>query len=183
MKIIGLNGSLRSQSLNRNLLQAAGDAFSDKVDFTALSLADIPLYNQDLDGDNPPASVATLKQAVTEADALLLATPEYNFGMSGVLKNALDWLSRPAFDAPLTGKPSTIITASMSPLGGVRAQEDCRRVLFGTHSPVMGGFEFLLGSAHKAFDDSGKLVDEDAIRRLQRHIEQFEGWVAEQGGR
>lgn len=180
MKIIGLNGSLRTRSLNRNLLQAAGDCFSESVDFQALSLGDIPLYNQDLDGDNPPAAVAALKRAVSEADGLLLATPEYNFGMSGVLKNAIDWLSRPAFNSPLTGKATTIITASMSPLGGVRAQEDCRRVLHGTHSPVMGGFEYLLGSAHQAFDDSGRLTDEDAKRRLQRHIEQFEHWVGQQ---
>ena len=170
MKILGINGSLRRDSLNLKLLQSAGDYFSGDVRFEILGLGDIPLYNQDLDGDNKPAPVVNLKQQISEADALLIATPEFNHSVPGVVQNAIDWASRPAFDSPLTGKRVGIVSASMSPIGGARAQAQLRTVMHGTLSPVYPSIEYLLGSAQDAFDDSGRLSDETAAKRLRRYI-------------
>lgn len=179
MKILGINGSLRRDSLNLKLLQSAGDYFSGDVRFEILGLGDIPLYNQDLDGDNKPAPVVNLKQQISEADALLIATPEFNHSVPGVVQNAIDWASRPAFDSPLTGKRVGIVSASMSPIGGARAQAQLRTVMHGTLSPVYPSIEYLLGSAQDAFDDSGRLSDETAAKRLRRYIEGFERWLGE----
>lgn len=177
MKILGINGSLRADSLNLKLLKAAGDYFGSDVTFEILNLGDIPLYNQDLDGDNKPAGVVNLKQKIEEADALLVSTPEFNHSIPGVLQNAIDWASRPAFDSPLTQKRVGILSASMSPIGGARAQATLRTVMNGTLSPVFPSIEYLLGSAHAAFDDSGALSDETAATRLKRYVEGFESWL------
>lgn len=180
MKILGINGSLRRDSLNLKLLKAAGDYFSAAINFEVLNLGDIPLYNQDMDGDNKPAAVNNLKQKISEADALLFATPEFNHSVPGVVQNAIDWASRPAFNSPLTGKPVGIISASMSPIGGARAQAQMRTVMNGTLSPVYPSIEYLLGSAHNAFDDNGVMIDDSAAARLQRYISGLESWLAGQ---
>ncbi len=177
MKIIGINGSLRQGSLNRHLLRIAGDAFSEQVDFTIVELGNIPLYNGDLDGDNKPAPVVSLKQLVDDADGLLIATPEYNYSIPGVLKNALDWVSRPAYKSPLAGKRCGILSASMSPIGGVRAQAHLRAVLAGTLSPVYPAPELSIGSAHEAFNDQGQLVDSSARRHIDTYVAGFEQWL------
>ncbi|WP_372809674.1 NADPH-dependent FMN reductase [Litorivivens sp.] len=180
MYILGINGSLRRQSLNLSLLKAAGDHLDQDTVFDIVSLADLPFYNEDLDGDNKPQPVVTFKQRIEDADALLFATPEFNHSVPGVLQNAIDWASRPAFNSPLTHKPTAILSASMSPIGGARAQAQLRTVLHGTLSPVYPSIEFLLGSAHQAFDDSGQLIDETAQTRLQRYITGFQEWLARQ---
>lgn len=179
MKILGISGSLREASLNTRLLHAALAHFSDAARTEVRSLAELPLYNQDLDGEDKPAAVVELKQRIAEADALLIATPEFNHSVPGVLQNAIDWASRPAFDSPLTGKPIGMISASMSPIGGARAQAQLRTVMHGTLSPVYPGLEFLLGSAHEAFDERDHLSDKTAQRRLTRYVEGFEKWLQE----
>ncbi len=180
MKVLGINGSLRRDSLNLKLLQSAGDYFSDQVSFDILSLSGIPLYNQDLDGDNKPATVISLKQKIEEADALLFATPEFNHSIPGVLQNTIDWASRPAFQSPLADKPFGVVSASMSPIGGARAQAQLRAVMTSALAPGYPSIEYLLGSAHEAFDASGQLTDETAASRLQRYINGFEDWVVRQ---
>ena len=178
MKILGINGSLRRDSYNLKMLKAAGDYFSERVSFDIVGLGDLPLYNQDLDGDNKPQAVAIFKERLESADALLFSTPEYNHSIPGVLQNAIDWASRPAFDSPLTRKPAGILSASMSPIGGARAQGQLRTVLNGTLSPVFPGRELLLAGAQNAFDASGKLTDADAQRHLGNYIRSFEHWLA-----
>lgn len=180
MKILGINGSLRRDSYNLKMLKAAGDYFSERVSFDIVGLGDLPLYNQDLDGDNKPQAVAVFKERIANADALLISTPEYNHSIPGVLQNAIDWASRPAFDSPLTGKPTGILSASMSPVGGARAQGQLRTVLNGTLSPVFPARELLLAGAHNAFDASGKLTDATTGRHMEDYIRSFEQWLTRQ---
>ncbi|HCS26091.1 MAG TPA: NAD(P)H-dependent oxidoreductase [Spongiibacteraceae bacterium] len=181
MKVLGINGSLRRDSLNLKLLKAAGDYFSENVEFEILSLGDIPLYNQDLDGDNKPAAVVNLKQKISDADALVFATPEFNHSIPGALQNAIDWASRPAFNSPLTGKATGMLSASMSPIGGARAQAQLHTVMASALAPIFPSIEYLLGSAHTVFDASGAMTDETAATRLERYIKGFEEWL-QQGG-
>ncbi len=177
MKILGINGSLRRDSLNLKLLKAAGDYFGKDVNFEIVNLGGIPLYNQDLDGDNKPAPVINFKQKISEADALLFALPEFNHSVPGVVQNAIDWASRPAFASPLAGKPVGIVSASMSPIGGARAQAQLRTIMNSALSPIFPSIEYLLGNAHSAFDAQGLLVDESAASLLQRYISGFEQWL------
>ena len=177
MRVIGICGSLRAGSLNRRLLVAAGERFSAAVDFEIAGLGDVPLYDGDLDGDEKPAAVAALREHIAGASGLLLATPEYNYGIPGVLKNAIDWASRPAFDSPLTGKRCGIVSASPGAIGGARAQAQLRAVLGGTLSPVYPSVEMLVPGAKDAFDEGGALVDETAARRLDRYVEGLEAWL------
>jgi len=129
-----------------------------------------------------PAEPERFRGLVSRSDALLFATPEYNFGIPGVLKNAIDWASRPAFDCPLTGKPAGILSASRSPVGGARAQGDLRLVLAGTLSPVFPHVDMLLPGAHEKFDETGSLTDAKTRDRLERYAGEFLEWVGRQRG-
>ncbi len=178
MNLLGISGSLRKQSLNTLLLQAAARVAQDEgASLQRQAIGDLPLYNGDLDGDDPPAQVKALKAAIGDADGLVIVSPEYNYGIPGVLKNALDWASRPGYQSVLAGKPTVIMSASMSIIGGARMQAHLKNVLGGTLTPVYPAPEFLLGTAHKAFDDDGRLVDEDTRKRLHRHLSGFLAWA------
>ena len=177
MKILGITGSLRKASFNTRLLNAAADMLPDGTDFSLQRLDDLDLYNEDLDTETKPFQVAAFIENIQNADALLFATPEYNHGIPGVLKNAIDWASRPAFKSPLKDKPCGILAASTSPVGGARAQADLMNVLASTLSPVYPSIELLLPLAHNCFDDNGLLVDENARRRLRRYVEGFVDWA------
>lgn len=178
MQLLGINGSLRQGSLNRKLLGCAQAILESRgAAVQTFDIDRIPHYNGDLDTDEPPESVAALKDAISAADALLIVTPEYNYGLPGVLKNAIDWASRPAFRSPLAGKPAAVLSASMSTLGGARAQAQLRAVLFGTLTPVYAAPEFLLATAQEAFDESGKLADEQTATRLERYLDGFLAWA------
>jgi len=177
MKIIGITGSLRKDSYNTWLLNAVAEMTPEGVTFQLQKIDQLCLYNEDLDNETKPEPVVSFLNNVRHADALLFATPEYNYAIPGGLKNALDWASRPAFQSPLKLKPCGIVSASKSPIGGARAQADLKNVLSSTLSPVYPAIEYLLGSAQKMFDDSGKLIDETAKRRLKRYIEGFIDWV------
>ncbi len=178
MKILGISGSLRAASLNSRLLEAARRLLPEGAEMEIFSsLADIPLYNADIDGDAKPQAVQALQQSIAACDALLFATPEYNYSIPGVLKNAIDWASRPAFKSVLARKPAAIVSASPGPLGGVRAHAHLRDVLAGTLTPVFLAPAFVLGSAQNAFDDAGRLVDETAQQRLTRYLAEFVDWA------
>src|SRR2546423_4408600 len=138
MRVLGFAGSLRRASYNRALIAAAHQLAPPAITIDTFELDDIPLYNGDLDVDGVrPFEVDRFKQAIAAADALLVATPEYNYSVSGVLQNALDWASRPAMKSVLAGKPVAIMGASPGAIGTARAQQQLKLVLMGTMSLVM----------------------------------------------
>jgi chromate reductase len=180
MKLLAISGSLRKGSFNTQLLKAAAEYAGDGVSIELFDLADIPFYNGDLDGDTRPAAVAALLDAIRKADGMLIATPEYNYSIPGVLKNAIDWASRPAFNSVMRDKPTGILSSSMSTLGGARAQIHLRDVLAATLTPFYLAPDFALPSAHTAFDKTGRLLDEGSRERLQSYMAGFTQWVTRQ---
>lgn len=176
MNIIGLSGSLRKDSFNTLLLKASGTYLPEDCDYQILS-ADLPLYDAGLDSDNPPEAIRAFKQKIADADGLLIATPEYNYSFSGVLKNAIDWASRPAFESPLKHKPIALLSASMSPTGGARAQAQLRPVLCGTLSVLYPSVDFLVPMAQKVFAEAGQIQDEVTANRLQKFISGYLAWL------
>lgn len=177
MNIIGISGSLREESYNTKLLKNAKMLFPDYIAFEIVSVNDIILYNQDMDGEKKPVAVAKLLMKIANASAILFATPEFNHSMSGVLKNAIDWASRPAFNSPLLNKPCGILTAAMSPVGGARAQIDLKNVLSSTLSIVYPAVDYLLPNAHEKFDDAGNINDTIALNRLRNYVEGLVTWT------
>lgn len=177
MKLLGISGSLRRGSFNTGLLEAGATLLPEGVEMTLFHCGDIPLYNKDLDTDNKPDSVRQLLQAIRYADGLVLACPEYNYSFSGVLKNALDWASRPAYTSVLANKPAAIVCASPGPVGGARAQVHLCQVLAATLSPVVPTPPFLVPLAQEKFSADGIFIDEDGKRRLARYLGDFVTWV------
>lgn len=177
MKLLAIPGSLRRASLNRALLEAAGELLPAGVTLVLEDLRELPLYDGDLDDDaSRPASVVALKQRVTEADAVLIATPEYNYGVPGVLKNAIDWASRPGYRSPFRDKPVAILSASPSPVGGARVQGQLKQVLLGMAAEVFPYPEFLVGGAHQKIVD-GRLIDENTRAHLRDMLAALVAWV------
>src|ERR1044072_9084332 len=161
MRILGLSGSLRADSHNTRLLRAAGELLpvhAELVHFDGLKA--IPPYDADDDGAARPESVHALAEAIRAADAVLVATPEYNRSIPGQLKNALDWMSRPLADSPLRNKPTAVVGASTGLFGAVWAQAEARKVLAAIGARVIDR-ELPLGMADSAFADDGSLLDED----------------------
>jgi chromate reductase, NAD(P)H dehydrogenase (quinone) len=156
--LIGISGSLRQASSNTAVLRTLQETLPAGVELTLLPLDAIPPYNQDLDGTQPPAAVHGLKQAIAACDGIVICSPEYNFGMPGILKNALDWASRPAFASPLKGKPVLLITCSPAITGGVRAQAQLRETLSGTLSRVITRPPVVIGAVHTKIEH-GRLTD------------------------
>ena len=162
-KLLGLAGSIRRASVSKAILQTLAEKVPANVSLTLHDLAEIPIYNQDLES-NLPASVAKLRQAIIDCDGMVIVSPEYNHGMSGVIKNAIDWVSRPGYASVLVNKGVAIITTSESPLGGARAQADLHKMFLSTLSRIAPGREVSIGNTQKTVVD-GKLVDETQIRR------------------
>jgi chromate reductase len=155
--VLGIAGSLRRGSYNRRLLRAAGGALPPGFRLELLEgLEALPAYDEAADVDPAPAAVRLLRERIGAADALLLATPEYNASVPGVLKNALDWASRPFPDNALRGKPVAVVGASTGPFGAVWAQADLRRVLVAIGADVLPA-ELAVARAHDAFADDGRL--------------------------
>ncbi|MFC5997020.1 NADPH-dependent FMN reductase [Pseudonocardia hispaniensis] len=164
--VCGIAGSLRKQSWNWMLLRAAALLAPDDIEVRlSKQLPDIPLFNEDLLVDEPPA-VGALRAEVAEADALMIATPEYNGGVPGVLKNVLDWLSLPLGRSVLEGKPVAIMGASPGRLGTARSQFELRNTFVFSRSPVLPGPEVLVSHADQHFDAAGRLTDQLAIDRI-----------------
>lgn len=177
MKLLAISGSLRKGSLNTHLLQAAIQALPNGVTAELVSIADIPVYNEDLDGEDKPDAVVRLKEAVAAADALLIATPEYNYALPGGLKNTLDWLSRPAFKSVLAHKPAAIMSASKGPTGGARAQGQLKLVLAAVLAEAYPAPEFIVPQAQQSFTEDGVLTDDNVKTRLQRFVNDYVAWV------
>ena len=172
-KILGLSGSLRGASTNTALLRSFGDALADDVDFELYDYRDVPLFNSDQD---TPASVVQLKQAITLASAVVIATPEYNHSIPGVLKNAIDWASRPAYKSPFAGKPVGVLSAAASFVGGARAQMHLKTILMGMNATVYSGPELLVGQSMNCVE-GGRVSDPDSLRRIQRNADEFSAWA------
>ena len=181
MKTLILLGSLRAASFSRKLALAAQAAAPDSMTFEIIDGRDVPLYNQDLDGEEKPAAVQVLLDQVTAADGLLFVTPEFNYGIPASLKNMIDWASRPAFKSPLKGKPALVMSQSVAPAGGARVWAQLTSVLGGTLTPTYLAPSFAVGASHEKFDESGVLTDDLTRMRLERTLADFERWAQSLG--
>ena len=177
LAVLGIAGSLRSASLNRALLRAAAEIAPQGLSIEPWALDDIPLYNGDVEATGDPEPVARFKAAIRGADALLFATPEYNHGVPGVLKNAVDWASRPPGGSPLNGKPVGIVGASPGITGTARGQSQLRQAFEFTNSFCMPQPELLVFKAHEKFDSEGRLTDAATGEFLRRYLAAFEAWT------
>jgi len=176
MKIVTISGSLRQKSFNTALLATLVSFEPDDVEFENAAIAELPLYNDDLTGD-ALLPVQRFRAQITAADGVLIATPEYNYGIPGPLKNAIDWASRPAYQAPFTQKPVGILGASMGVVGTARGQGQLKQVLLGMASQVFPYPEVLVGQSGKKFDVELRLVDEDTLKHLQKFLTTYLAWV------
>jgi chromate reductase len=166
VKILGISGSLRKGSYNGGLLEAAKKLLPANCSLEIFDLSDIPLYNQDKEAKLPKA-VVELKAKVRAADAILIATPEYNYSMPGVLKNALDWGSRPYGDNAWDGKPLAIMGASPGMLGTARAQYHLRQVFVYLNMHALNRPEVMVPAAHEKFDAKGRLTDAKTREKIK----------------
>jgi len=176
IKIVGIAGSLRRQSLNRGLLAAARELAPDGIDLQIHDLADIPMYNGDVEKEGIPAPVIRFAEAIANADALLVVTPEYNGGIPGVLKNALDWASRSTVGSPLLSKPVGIMGVSPGRFATARAQEQLKLTLLATKSNIFLGAGLALGQAADKFE-SGILVDPATKDFVGSYLGRFAEWI------
>jgi chromate reductase len=177
MKILVFVGSLRGASYSLKLARAAEKAAPGGTHFEYTDGRALPLFDQDLEEPDKPEPVRALVDKIEAADALLFVSPEYNTGIPGPLKNAIDWASRPPYRSPLKDKPSLILTCSPSPIGGARAHTQLSAVLGGTLTPLLVAPGFSVPNVHEKFDDAGALIDETTQRRLARVLDDFVGWA------
>jgi chromate reductase, NAD(P)H dehydrogenase (quinone) len=148
VRVVGIAGSLRRASFSTSLLKVLAERVAPSIDIQVVTLEDVPLYNEDLDQKPEIPSVAAFKKLIAESDGVLIATPEYNHGVPGVLKNALDWASRPVFESCFKNKPVSIISSSKAFTGGVRAQYQIRETLISMHAHLVMGPEVVVGGVH-----------------------------------
>jgi chromate reductase, NAD(P)H dehydrogenase (quinone) len=160
VRILGIAGSFREGSYNRGLLRAARGLLPAGVELAEHDLRGLPFYDGDLEAAGDPEPVAALKEAIRSADALLVATPEYNRGAPGGLKNAVDWASRPPFASPLAGKPVALMGATTGRSGTARAQQQLREAFGFPRAFVLDEPRVLVPEAYMRFDERGELVDE-----------------------
>lgn len=177
LRVLAFAGSLRAGSYNRALLRAAQELAPEDLSLTLFDLIEVPLYNGDVEAAGDPPAVAAFKAAIAAADGVLIATPEYNHGVPGVTKNAIDWASRPPREAPLGGKPVAIIGASPGATGTARGQSQLRQAFEFTNSFAMPQPELLVFRAHEKFDEAGRLTDEATRRYLKSFLEAFAAWI------
>ncbi len=172
MRVLGLSGSLRGDSHNARLLRGAGTLLAPGVELVVFErLAEIPPYSEDSEHEQPQA-VAELKAAIASADAVLIATPEYNASIPGVLKNALDWVSRPFAETPLAGKPAAVIGASTGLFGAVWAQAETRKVLSAIGARVLDR-ELPIGQADEALGADGLPLERDLREALSATLDEL----------
>jgi NAD(P)H-dependent FMN reductase len=178
--IVGISGSLRRNSFNTGLLLAAREVLPENASLRIESIADIPLYNGNVESDDGiPAPVAALKDSIAEADALLISTPEYNHSIPGVLKNAIDWLSRPPDDRArvFRNRPVAIMGAAPGRFGTLLSQTAWLPVLHSLGMRCWDG-RMLVSGARSLFDDDGRLQDEETRQRLEKFLADFVSFVA-----
>lgn len=176
ISVLAICGSLRQGSFNMAALRAAIAVKPANMTVTVADIATIPLYNEDVRAQGFPPPVETLRQQIKVADALLIACPEYNYSMTGVLKNAIDWASRPP-EQPFAGKPLAIIGAAAGMAGSARAQYDLRRSCVFLDVHPLNKPEVLIGQAQNKFDADGNLTDEVARNLLRDLMANLATWA------
>jgi chromate reductase len=178
IRVAGIAGSLREGSLNKGLLRAAAELAPAGMEIKIYTrLGDIPPYNDDVFQKGDPEPVADLKGFIRDADAMLISTPEYNYGVPGVLKNAIDWASRPAGKSALNRKPAAIMGCSPGLGGTIRAQHALRQTFVFTETHVMSQPEIKIPSAAPLFDASSNLTDETTRQHVKKFLDAFALWV------
>jgi chromate reductase len=175
IRILGIAGSLRRESYNRAALRVAATLVPEGAAIDAFELDGIPLFNQDED-QNPPSTVLELKRRIREADAILFVTPEYNYSVPGVLKNAIDWASRPYGDNAWNGKPAAIMGASPGALGTARAQYHLRQTMVFLNMFPINQPEVFISNAAARFDKDGALTDETTKKHIRQLLENLVKW-------
>lgn len=178
LKVLGIAGSLRKASYNRALLRAAQELAPEGMTIEIYEgIGDIPLYNGDVEAQGFPEPVERFKKAIREADALFVVTPEYNWGVPGVLKNAIDWASRPSKDAVFKGKPLALTGASMGMAGTLRSQIALRQTFLALSALLVQGPEVLVARAQEKFDEAGHLTDETTRKMVRQLLEALRDWA------
>lgn len=175
IKVLGISGSLRAGSFNSGLLRAAASVLPPNMEMTTFPLHDIPLFNADVEAQGNPAAVTALQQAIGEADGLLFAVPEYNYSITGVLKNAFDWASR-GRPSTLDGKPAAIMGVG-GRSGTVRAQMHMRQIALHNSMRVMIDPELLLVRSRRRQDPDGNVIDDDLLERIREFMAAFDEWI------
>jgi chromate reductase len=176
INILGFAGSLRKGSYNRALLRAAEELIPDDARLEIFDLDGIPGYNQDLDSVKPE-KVIEFKAMIKAADAILMVTPEYNYSIPGVLKNAIDWASRPPTDNSFQGKPVAVMSSSTGMLGGSRAQYHLRQVFVFLNMHPINKPEVIVTFVNQKFDENGKLTDEKARDLIKQLLRELINWT------
>jgi chromate reductase len=181
IRILGIAGSLRRQSYNRSALRAAAQLVPPDATIDIFELDGIPGFNED-EEKNPPAQVVELKKRIRAADAILIVTPEYNYSVPGVLKNAIDWASRPYGDSAWTGKPAAIMGASIGTIGTARAQYHLRQIFVFLNMFPLNQPEVMIGNAAGRFDANGNLTDETTKKFIRQLLENLVQWTRRLSG-
>jgi chromate reductase len=173
-KVVALVGSVRKESYNLKIVEFIKARYKNVLDIEILNIKELPYFDQDLELD-PPSVVKHFKKAVADADAVLIGTPEYNHSVPGVLKNAIDWLSR--VDKVMIKKPTMIVGATTGMLGTIRAQMHLRQILASVSASVLPGNEVLINFVDKKLDNSGNLTDESTVSFLDKVVSEFFDWI------
>jgi len=176
VRILGIAGSLRRGSANRALLRLAQEMAPSGMTIESFDIAPIEPYNEDVRQQGFPKPVEDLRARIKAADGLLLVTPEYNYSIPGVLKNAIDWASRPP-EQPFDGKPIGIMGASAGALGGARAQYHLRQCFIFLNGLVMNRPEVMIPACHTKFDENGRVSDQATLDFINAHLTAFKAWV------
>jgi chromate reductase len=175
--VLGFAGSLRKNSYNKALLRVAAELMPSGVELETFDLEGIPLFNQDFE-THPPNIVNEFKTRIREADAILIATPEYNYSIPGVLKNAIDWASRPYGDNAFDGKPVAIMGASIGALGTARAQYHLRQCFVTLNMYPINDPEVMVTYAREKFDENGRLKDQRTREQITELLQNLVAWTA-----
>lgn len=176
IKILGICGSLREGSYNAAALRAAAGLVPDGAEIEIFDISGIPEFVQGQDQD-PPSKVADFKRRIREADAILISSPEYNYSVPGVLKNAIDWASRPYGDSAWDGKPAAIMGASIGGLGTARMQYHLRQIMVFLNMFPINRPEVMIGNASKRFDEQGELTDETTRELIKDMLQNLVDWT------
>lgn len=176
VRVLGIAGSLRRESYNRAALRAATQLVPDGATIDIFELDGIPGFNQD-EEQNPPVKVVDLKRRIREADAILIVTPEYNYSVPGLLKNAIDWASRPYGDSAWNGKPAAIMGASIGAIGTARAQYHLRQMFVFLNMYPINLPEVMIGNASERFDANGNLTDDATKEFIRQLLQNLVDWT------
>lgn len=178
LDIVGLCGSLRAGSFNAMALRLAGECMPQGMALEVIEWRQVPPFNADVLEQGIPAEVERIRERIARADGLVIATPEYNFSLPGMLKNLIDWLSRGA-DQPLAHQPVAILSAATGPLGGARVQYDLRRILLFVHAMTLIKPEVFIGNAPSKFNSAGECTDEATRQFVSAQMSAFERWITQ----